>query len=121
MPVVTLYGKPGCHLCEAVLQTIERVRHRRAFEIRLRNILDDPADFERYQHEIPVVLLDGQEISRHRMTESTMQAALDGAPIPTLRAAIVVMAKFPTPVRVKTRLMPTLSAEEAAAAHRVFL
>jgi hypothetical protein len=42
----------------------------------LRNILDDPKDFERYQHEIPVVLLDGVEIARYRLTAPELEAAL---------------------------------------------
>ena len=60
-PTVTLYTKPGCHLCEAVEQAIAQVARRRPLEVVLRNILDDPADLERYQYEIPVVLLDGVE------------------------------------------------------------
>jgi hypothetical protein len=42
----------------------------------LRNILDDPADLERYQYEIPVVLLDGVEIARYRLTAEELGAAV---------------------------------------------
>jgi glutaredoxin len=77
-PQVTLYTKPGCHLCEAVEQAIAQVRRRRMFRFVARNILDDPADFEKYQYEIPVVLLDGREIARHRMPAAELEAALDG-------------------------------------------
>ena len=38
-----------------------------------------------------------------------------------LPLALVIMAKFPTPGRVKTRLQPRLSAEESAEVQRVFL
>ena len=76
-PTVTLYTKPGCHLCEAVEQVIAQVGRQRPLEVVLRNILDDPADFERYQHEIPVVLLDGVEIARYRLTAGELEAAIE--------------------------------------------
>lgn len=75
-PTVTLYTKPGCHLCEAVEQAIAQVARRRPVEVVLRNILDDPADLERYQYEIPVVLLDGVEIARYRLTAEELEAAV---------------------------------------------
>jgi glutaredoxin len=75
-PTLTLYTKPGCHLCEAVEQAIAQVARRRPLEVVLRNILDDPADLERYQYEIPVVLLDGVEIARYRLTAEELEAAV---------------------------------------------
>ena len=76
-PVVTLYTKPGCHLCEAAGQVIRALRGQRPFELVARNILDDPDTFERYRHAIPVVLVDGREVARHRLTRSNLTAALD--------------------------------------------
>lgn len=73
---ITLYTKPECHLCEAVEQTIARVRLRREFELIVRNILDDNKDLETYRHEIPVVLLDGREIARHRLSAVELERAL---------------------------------------------
>ena len=74
--VVTLYTKPGCHLCEPVEQAIRRVAVRRDFEFVLRNIENDPADYEKYKHDIPVVTVDGIEIARHRMTAEQLEQAL---------------------------------------------
>jgi glutaredoxin len=76
MPRVTLYTKPGCGLCEEVEDAIRAVRARRPFELELRNILDDFDLYERYKHDIPVVLIDGQEIARHHMDEAQFEAAL---------------------------------------------
>jgi glutaredoxin len=73
---VTIYTKPGCHLCEAVEQVIERVRREVPFDLIKRNILDDPQDQETYGELIPVVLLEGREIARYRMTEAQLRAAL---------------------------------------------
>lgn len=76
MKQVVLYTKPGCHLCDAVEQVIVKVRQRRQFEFSRFNILDDPAVFERYRHDIPVVTVDDREIARHRMTAAQLEAAL---------------------------------------------
>ena len=79
MTRVTLYTKPGCHLCEAVQQVIADVARRRPVERVVRNILDDPRDFDAYQFEIPVVLVNGVEVARYRLTAAELEAALDRA------------------------------------------
>jgi glutaredoxin len=68
MSRVTLYTKEGCHLCEQALAVIEEVRRRHPFDLTLVDILDDPQAYDLYKHDIPVVLLDGGEIARHRLT-----------------------------------------------------
>ena len=74
---ITIYTKPGCHLCEAVEKTINGVAKKRAdLTVVFRNICEDPADFEKYQFDIPVIFLDGKEIARHRMTAEQLAAAL---------------------------------------------
>jgi hypothetical protein len=74
---VTLYTKPGCHLCEAVEQTIASVARGRTLRLTVRNILDDPADLERYQHAIPVVTINGAEVARYRLSPEELVNALD--------------------------------------------
>ena len=76
---ITLYTKPECGLCEEVEEVIAAVRSQHSFELERRNILDDLADYERYKHDIPVVLVDGREIARHRMTEAQLVEALSRA------------------------------------------
>ena len=78
-PVVTLYTKPGCHLCRPVADTIAAASRQRAFDFVERNVLDDAADFERYKHAIPVVTVDGREIARYRLAANDLLAALDAA------------------------------------------
>jgi glutaredoxin len=68
MRMVTLYTKEGCHLCEQVLAVIEQVRARHPFDLTIVDILDDPRAYDLYKHDVPVVLLDGGEIARHRLT-----------------------------------------------------
>jgi hypothetical protein len=77
MITVTLYSKPGCHLCEPVEETIRSVAQDRAFTFLKRNILDDPQDEERFRHAIPVVTVNGKEIARYRLSSEQMIRALD--------------------------------------------
>jgi rSAM/selenodomain-associated transferase 1 len=119
VPIVTIFTKPQCSLCEEAEEVIEAVRARpgqRMFALVRRNILDRFIDYDRYKHDIPVILVDGVEIARHHLTEQQLESAL-AASVP----AIVVMAKYPTAGQVKTRLIPPLLAEQAARVQREFL
>jgi hypothetical protein len=77
--VVTLYTKPGCHLCEPVADTIAAAAKLRSFQATTRNILADAADYERYKHAIPVVTINGTEVARYRLTLDHLLAAIDRA------------------------------------------
>ena len=79
MTRVTLYTKPGCHLCEIVEQIIGFVRSKRNFDFEKQNILDDRAAFEKYRYEIPVICVNGREIARHQLTVAALEVALDQA------------------------------------------
>ena len=61
LTVVTIFGRPGCHLCEEAAAVIERVRARVPFRLEQLNIEDDDRLFRRYLERIPVVEIDGQE------------------------------------------------------------
>jgi hypothetical protein len=49
-----LYSKPGCHLCEGLLEKLEQVKTI-AFQLEVRDITTRPDWFETYQYEIPVL------------------------------------------------------------------
>ena len=60
-PRVTLYTRPGCHLCEDARALIEQVCAELDESYAEVSIADD-ADLERrYRERIPVVLVDGEE------------------------------------------------------------
>jgi len=78
MKLVTLYTKPGCHLCDMVKTVIADVARRRRFRLEVFNILvvEDQAAVEKYKEAVPVVLVDGVEIARVRLTGHDLEAAL---------------------------------------------
>ena len=67
MTVLTLYGKPGCHLCEDARAAVERVRAEREFELREVDVTLDPALMREYGERIPVIALDGEEVLELRV------------------------------------------------------
>ena len=72
MPVVTLYGKPGCHLCDDARAVVTRVREEHPFELREVDITLDPGLFRDYGERIPVLALDGEELFDHFVEEAVL-------------------------------------------------
>ena len=77
--VVTLYGRPGCHLCDDARAALERVRAGaggRAFALREIDIERDDELFKRYLERIPVVCLDGEELFDFEVDEAALRHRL---------------------------------------------
>jgi glutaredoxin len=76
---VTLYSKPGCHLCEELRELLGELAIDRGFTIDEINIESDATLFAAYRYAIPVVLVDGSEVARGRIDERQLCAALENA------------------------------------------
>jgi glutaredoxin len=61
MTQLTLYGKPGCHLCDEARAVVRQVREQRPFELEEVDITRDPALEALYRERIPVIAIDGEE------------------------------------------------------------
>ena len=61
MTQLTLYGKPGCCLCDEAREVVVAVRARHGFELEEVDITRDPALESRYRERIPVVAIDGRD------------------------------------------------------------
>ena len=68
-PRVLVYTKPGCHLCDEMLDLLRLTLRARDVPTVERNITQSVDDYERYKHDIPVLVIDGREVARHRITE----------------------------------------------------
>jgi glutaredoxin len=69
---VTLYSRPGCHLCEEAREALERVRTQAPFELDEIDIETDDALHARYLERIPVVAVDGEELFQYFVDESAL-------------------------------------------------
>ena len=79
MTEVTLYTRIDCHLCESVEQVIRHVGRTRAFRLTVRDIDQDESDLARYNEAVPVVVVNGREVARYRMSQREFEAALAAA------------------------------------------
>jgi glutaredoxin len=77
---VTLYSRPGCHLCDAAREVVERVCADLGEEYDEVSIVDDPRLQERFGEEIPVTFVDGRQHDFWRVDEARLRAALGAAP-----------------------------------------
>ncbi len=73
---VLIYTKPGCHLCDDMLDLLEAALRGTGIGIAERNIALDLDDYEKYKHDIPVLMIDGRLVARHRIAEPALAAAL---------------------------------------------
>jgi glutaredoxin len=73
---VTLYGRPGCHLCDEARAALLRVRADVPFELREIDIDGDDELFKRYLERIPVVALNGEELFEFEVDEAALRRRL---------------------------------------------
>jgi glutaredoxin len=77
VPKLTLYGKPGCHLCDDARAAVERATARREVALREVDITLDPALHARYGERIPVLEIDGEEAFELFVDEAALEQWLD--------------------------------------------
>jgi glutaredoxin len=70
---VEIYSRPGCHLCEEAKETIERVRRRVGFGLRVIDIETEPELEKQYGEEIPVVVINGHKAFKYRVDEAEFE------------------------------------------------
>lgn len=69
-PHVTLYTKPGCHLCEEAKQEMLAAGIADEYTFEEVNIEQDADLYDRYKFEIPVVNINGHKAFKYSLTAS---------------------------------------------------
>ena len=78
MIALTIYTRPGCHLCQEMKVIVERVVRATHAQARIEEIdIANDADLEaRYAMEIPVLLVNGKKAAKYRVTEEELRRRL---------------------------------------------
>ena len=78
MTVITLFTRPGCHLCDEAREAILALREELPpFELDEVNIEQDDGLLARYLERIPVVAVDGEVVSELELKLDLLRASLD--------------------------------------------
>jgi len=81
MIALTLYSRPGCHLCDDMKAIVERVARTitPAPTVEVVDISSDAELESRYGLEIPVLLVNGKKAAKYRVTEEGLRRMLNTA------------------------------------------
>jgi glutaredoxin len=66
-PLVTLYTRAGCHLCDDAKAVLAAAQRRAAFDYEERDIDADPELRRLYNEEVPVIAIDGRKAFKYRL------------------------------------------------------
>lgn len=77
MPVLTLYGKPGCHLCDDARAVVGEALAGRDVALREVDVTLDPVLERRYGERIPVLAVDGEELFDYVVDPDALRERLD--------------------------------------------
>lgn len=64
---VTLYTRPGCHLCDEAKSQIAPILAEFGARLREINIDADPSLREQFNLDVPVVFVAGRKVAKHRV------------------------------------------------------
>jgi glutaredoxin len=76
---VTLYTRPGCHLCDEAKSVIAPLLREFGAALREVNIDEDPVLKERHGWDIPVIFIGSKKVAKHRVDRDQFRRQLQDA------------------------------------------
>ena len=77
MIALTIYSRPGCHLCDEMKAVVHGVAAgAAAITVEEVDISTDPALEAQYGLEIPVLLVDAKKVAKYRISEAELRRIL---------------------------------------------
>ena len=73
---LTLFSKPDCHLCEDLRRLLDELQPAYGFVVDEVDISADTDLFARYRYDIPVLMREGRELARGRISEGDLLTML---------------------------------------------
>jgi hypothetical protein len=73
---LTLYSRPGCHLCDEMKAIVEQVARTVPLTLAVIDISTDAALDAEYRFEIPVLLVNGRKAAKYRIGAEELRKML---------------------------------------------
>ena len=73
---VTIYSRPGCHLCEEAKEQIAPLLEEFGSRLTEINIDEDPELRARYDYDVPVIFLGARKAAKHRIDSAQFRRQL---------------------------------------------
>ena len=77
MHQIRLYTRQGCHLCDTARRVIEQARKQVEFTFEAIDIDSDTALRDKYNEDVPVVSIDGQDLFRWSVDHDALMSRLE--------------------------------------------
>ena len=78
MIALTIYSRPGCHLCDEMKDVVKRVAQSIPLQLEEVDISQSRDLEEKYGLEIPVLLVNGKKAAKYRVGEEELRRILAG-------------------------------------------
>jgi glutaredoxin len=78
MIALTIYSRPGCHLCDEMKAVVKRVAQSIPLQLEEIDISTSRELEDRYGLEIPVLLVEGKKAAKYRLREEELRRILAG-------------------------------------------
>jgi glutaredoxin len=76
-PLVTVYSRSGCHLCENAEETLAGLTEELNFELEIKLIDASPELEKLYGHEVPVIHINGEHHDFFRLDVERFRSSLE--------------------------------------------
>lgn len=80
-PLLVLYSRSYCHLCEDMLNALEPLKKDYAFDVQVEDVDADPALEALYDELVPVLVAEGKELCHYFLDEPAVHAFLESTSV----------------------------------------
>lgn len=73
-PVLTVYGREGCHLCQDMIAALQELQARLCFHLEMVDVDSDDDLKSRYGERVPVLMAGGEEVCHYYFNPAALDA-----------------------------------------------